>query len=142
MIFRRSCLGLIAGSALVSICLCSPLPTQVFYRAADGATYGPFPAESIEAWYREGYFPPDTPVAGSETGPFTPIEFCMHESSVDDAPTQILGDDEYEEPSLPGDLEQTPGEEEPLLPYSEEGYRFDQQDGVPDSPRRRKSLWR
>ena len=145
---RRRGLGLVAGSALVSLCLSAPLPAQVFYRAADGVTYGPFPAESVEAWYREGYFPPETPVAPSEAGPFRPIQVCMHDrdSSESAAPsTQFHEATEEDDSEFPEDAECPPLEDEyPAFPPMGAGgdHQWGERVEVPEAPRRKRSLWR
>jgi hypothetical protein len=37
-------------------------PPQLFYYSSVGELFGPFERKQLEAWYFEGYFPPDTPV--------------------------------------------------------------------------------
>ena len=142
MLSRRCGLGA-AVWALVSLrCRCSPLPPQVFYQAADGATYGPFPAESVEAWYREGYFPPETPVAPSEAGPFVPLAACLHEGS--ENPLTPPAESFEEEPAFPEEAELLPQEHD-YPPYSSEGAEGGEWAGraeVPEAPRRKRSVWR
>ena len=125
-----------ALAALVSLGMSAELPQQVFYRAADGETYGPFPATSIEAWFREGYFPASTPIAATEAGPFLPIGACLLQDA-EVAPKAELEDaDAVEEFSVVDDAEYS---------WSDEGNQDAHFDVAPRSfeeayPKR--SLWK